>query len=69
MLIYVIYKVPFYLWLSFFPLLEGMVTYDNDLKQRKTSLKIEFNHNIILRMNYLILVSTRVPALINISTI
>ena len=33
------------------------------------SLKIELNHNIILHMNYLILVRTRVPALINIGTI
>ena len=52
MLIYVIYKVLFYLWFKFFPLLEGMVTYDNDLKQRKTSLKIEFNHNISYTCKY-----------------
>ena len=35
MVIYVIYKVPFYLWFKFFPLLEGMVTYDSEFKTKE----------------------------------
>ena len=73
MVMYVIYKAPFYLWFKFFSFawgIEGMVTYDNEFKTKENAeFKQELNHNIILHMNYLILVSTRVPALINISTI
>ena len=54
MVTYVIYKVPFYLRFQFFPLLEGMVTYVMNLKQRKLSFKIELNHNTILHMNYIL---------------
>ena len=35
MVIYVIYKVHFYLWVNIFSLLEGMVMYDNEFKTKE----------------------------------
>ena len=54
MVIYVTYKVPFYLRFKFFSFAWGYGYVFMNLKQRKLSFKIELNHNIILHMNYIL---------------